>query len=244
MEQDVNELYAFDSFYTRETDLTYSNQFKKKDKWGNIIGSVFFFGVAVALIGVAVHVYLVESLVWPVILIGLFTILPIAIGLVFARHTRKILDYDVSIELNQQGFSQIIKNRKTQEVQELHLPFETMESVTMGRFIVVLTGRKYGPGTYWICIELAMKGRAQDGKMVLKRFPLKNPDEIQLWIKQFQQNNIPIYFTNTLIKDLPLEEYDNIKKVKYPNESGEIPLAYKTEGVEAPVSWEGKRVYY
>lgn len=244
MEHDINEHYAFDTFYTREKELIYSNHFKKSDKWGNIIGSVFFFGVAVALIGVAVHVYLVESLVWPVILIGLFTILPIAIGIVFARHTRKILDYDVSIELNQQGFSQIIKNRKTQEVQEFHLPFETMESVTMGRFIVVLTGRKHSPGTYWICIELAMKGHTQDGKMVLKRFPLKNPDEIQLWIKQFQQNNIPIYFTNTLIKDLPLEEYDNIKKVKYPDETGEIPLAYKTEGVEAPVSWEGKRIYH
>lgn len=244
MEHDVNELYSSDPFYTREKDLTYSNHFKKKDKWGNIFGSVFCFGIVVALIGVAIHVYLLESKVWPVLIIGVGAILPMFIGIVLASHTRKILDYEVSIELNQKGFRQIIKNRKTQEVQELHLPFETMESVTMGRFIVVLTGRKHSPGTYWICTELAMKGRSRDGKMVLKRFPLKNPDEIQLWIRQFQQNNIPIYFTNTLIKDLPLEEYDNIKKAKYPDESGEIPLAYKTEGVEAPVNWEGKRIYH
>ncbi|WP_312096127.1 hypothetical protein [Niallia sp.] len=241
---DINEHYDFDTFYTREKDLIYSNRYTKKEKWGNIFSCILFFSMVAALIGLAVYVYSLEKVVWPIFLIGLGAMLPAFIGVIIATTTRKIHHHEVVIELQPMGFTQTIKNQKTTEIQELYLPFEKMESVTMGRFLYVVNGRKYSPGTYWHCIELAMKGLTLDGKMVLKKFLLKNPDEIDLWISQFQQNNITIYFTETLLKDLTLEDYDKLNKVKYPEETGDIALAYKTEGQKAPVNWDGKRIYH
>ncbi|KAB7667739.1 hypothetical protein [Bacillus sp. B1-b2] len=138
---------------------------------------------------------------------------------------------------------QTIRNRKTNQVQEIHLPFEKMDSVTMGRFLYLITPKKYGTGTYWLSIELAMKGYTADGQLVLKKFPLKNPDEIEQWIEQFQQHHVPLYYTNTFLKDLTLDDYDTMKKKKYPEETGEIELAYKTVNQEAPMNWDGKKIY-
>jgi hypothetical protein len=241
---DINEHYDFDTFYTREKELTYSNRYTNMEKWGAILVSVCYLGIVAFFIGVAIYVVFWESLIWPVFIIGLGALLPVSIAAVVISNFRKILNHQVFIELHQKGFTQTIKNRKTQEIQELHLPFNRMESVTMGRFLYVVSAKKHSPGTYWLSIELAIKGLTQDGKMVVKRFPLKNPDEIQLWIEHFQQNKIPIYYTDTLIKDLTLEGYDKIVKVKYPEETGELALAYKTVDQNAPLNWDGKQIYH
>jgi hypothetical protein len=244
MSIDINEHYDFDSFYTREKDLTYTNRYTNKEKWGAIFVGVFYFGAAAALIGTAIYVFFLESLIWPVLIISLGALLPLSIAVVLTNHFRKILNNQVTIELQEKGFTQTIENRKTQEIQKLHLSFEKMESVTMGRHLYVINGRKNSPGTYWLSIELAIKGLAQDGELVLKRFPLKNPDEIRLWIEQFKQNNIPIYFIDRLLGNLTLIEYDKLDKLKYPEETGEIVYAYKTEDQKAPLNWDGKRVYH
>lgn len=241
---DINEHYDFDAFYSKEKDLTYSNRYSNKERWGAIFACVFYFSIVAFFIGVAIYVVIWESLIWPVFIIGLGALLPIGIAIAVTTNFRKILTNQVSIELNQDGFTQRITNQKIQEVHELHLPFKNMESVTMGRHLYVVRGRKHSPGTYWLSMEVAMKGVTVDGELVLKRFPLKNPDEIQLWIEQFQQNNIPIYYIDTLIKDLPLEEYDKIDKLRYPEETGDIQLAYKTEDQKAPLNWDGKRIYH
>lgn len=241
---DINAEYSNGAFYRREKDLTYSNRYTRADKHGAIFLCVFCYMIVVALIGVAIYVVFWESLIWPIFIIGLGAILPIFIAVVVTDHFRKMLTFQVTVELNETGFSQLIKNRKTEETKELQLPFKTMESVTMGRFLYVVRGRKYSPGTYWICIELAMKGITQDGELILKRFPLKNPDEIRLWIEKLQQNQIPIYFIDRLLKDLTLEDYDHLDKEKYPEETGELRLAYKTEGQTAPLTWDGKQIYH
>jgi hypothetical protein len=241
---DFNKHYDFDPYYTREKDLTYSNRSTNKEKWGAILACVVYFAVVAFLIGVAIYVVFWQSLLWPLFIIGLGILFISFIASVVTVSFRDILNHEVSIELNQNGFTQTIKSRKTKETQELHLPFEKMESVMMRRFLYVVNPRKYSPGTYWLSVELAMKGLTEYGEMVLKKFPLKNPDEIQLWINQFQQNNVPIYYTSTLIKDLTLEGYDQLHKVKYPEETGDISLAYKTVDKEAPANWDGKRIYH
>ncbi|MBW8352050.1 hypothetical protein K0H71_21850 [Bacillus sp. IITD106] len=182
-------------------------------------------------------------MIWPLFLIGFGALFFAVIGAAVGIRFLDILNHEVTIELNETGFIQTITKLKTQETKELHLAYENIESVTLGRFLYVVTPRRYSIGTYWISMELAIKGVTRAGKMVLKRLPLKNPDEIQLWINQFQQNNITIYFTDTLIKDLTLDDYDNINKVKYPEETGDIPLAYKTVEKPAPANWDGKRIY-
>lgn len=243
MEIDPNKEYRNGSFYRREKELTYSNHYTKADKQEAIFICVFCYGIVAGIIGITLYAVISESIIWPIFIVPLGAILPGFISWVVTENLRKMLTYQVFIELNETGFFQTIKNRKTEERKELHLPFKTMESVTMGRHLHLVRGRKQNPGTYWLSIELAMKGRTQDGSMILKRFPLKNPDEIQQWIAKFQQNKIPIYYMDRLLKNLTLEDYDKIDKVTYPEETGEISFAYKTEGQPAPLNWDGKKMY-
>lgn len=238
-----NEHYNFEAFYTREEDLTYSNRNRMEEKGWVLLFFAFFFCIIAFLIGLGIYLYFWKSLILPVFLIGFGALFFAVIGAAVGFRFLDVLNHEVDIELNEIGFIQTIKKRKTQETMELHLPYETIESVTLGRFLYVVSPRRYSIGTYWISMELAIKGVTPDGQMVLKRLPLKNPDEIQLWINQFQRNNIPIYYMDTLIKDLTLNDYDKINKVKYPEETGEIPLAYKTVGKPAPVNWDGKKIH-
>jgi len=243
MEIETKDEYRNGSFYKRESDLTYSNRFTKEDKQGAIFICVFCYSIVAALSGGVIYGAISQSVIWPIFLIPLGLILPGFIAAVVTDNLRKMLTYRVSIELNESGFIQTIKNIKTHERKDFYLPFKTMESVTMGRHLHLVRGRKSNPGTYWLSIELAMKGKTSDGKIILKRFTLKNPDEIQLWIEKFQQNQIPIYYMDRLLKDLTLEDYEKIEKVPYPEETGEILLAYKTDGQKAPLNWDGKKIY-
>ncbi|MCU9614862.1 hypothetical protein OEV98_15060 [Caldibacillus lycopersici] len=243
MVQALDEFYRYQDSYEQQADYTYSNRQSVAYKCTVIIMLLIAAAFVVFMIGVAIARFM-EMQIIPGLLVLLYAGIICAAFGYFAYRFYKLLLHEATFQLREDGFFYKIKNRKTLELRSFFLPFREMESVTMGRYLLLDKPSKYGRSTYFVGVDFAMKGKTDAGEWIVVHFGMKDIEEIRRWIARYQAQQIPLYFTNVALKNLTVAGYNALEKFPYLYETSNWPLTDKKIEKELPKNWDGKNPIY
>lgn len=241
---ELDEFYRFQEQYKYEGNYTYSNRLSILFKYGAFAFLVIGFGFSIYLLFFAFTRFVLMQIL-PGLGVLLFCTLIVSFFGYLSYRLYNTLLYEAHFQLREDGFYYRIKNKRTLAADEVFIPYEEMESVTMGRYYHLWKPRKYGNSIYLVGVDFAMKGERKTGKDLIVHFGMKDVDEIRKWVARYQEHQVPLFYTDFALNRLTAEGYDQLEKTPFLYETSKWPFVYKKLDKEMlPLNWDGKHAIY
>lgn len=130
--------------------------------------------------------------------------------------------WSFKVQLTNDGYFMEVMDKRTYEVHEELVQYEQMEELVISKALNYIRRKYYSlifPKEYFVNAVLLIIWRDESGKKHVKHFTHSDKNNVDEWLKMFDQHNIPITVTDIDFRGVPsaelLPSLEHVHRITY-----------------------------